>query len=68
MMRSSVLLPDAVQAQHADLGPVEEAQRDIPQHLPVVGLENPPDPHHREDHLLIVHSIHILIASASHLN
>ena len=32
MIRSSELLPDAVEAQHADLGPVEIGERDILQH------------------------------------
>ena len=44
-------LARAVQTEHADLGAVEEAERDVAQHLPV-GRVDAPDAHHRVDDLL----------------
>ena len=48
-------LAGAVQANHADLGAVKKAERDIAQDLLVVGREELAHPHHREDDLLICH-------------
>ena len=50
MILSSVDLPDAVQAEHADLGAGEEREPDVAENL-VVGLVDLPEPLHGVDEL-----------------
>ena len=54
MMRSRVLFPAPFKTQHADLGAVVKTERDIADDRLIAGREDPADPHHREDDLLIV--------------
>ncbi len=51
-----------IQTQYTDFGTVIKPQRDIPDHL-AVDREDPVDPHHGENYLLVTHKL--LISSIS---